>query len=54
MTVKSVQGAVRDLLDRITVDNFKDVTDFALFREQFMQLNGFAIDGIDFRGGSRP
>ncbi|KEI72826.1 enoyl-ACP reductase FabV [Endozoicomonas elysicola] len=43
-----VQSQVNQLLEKITPDNFKDLVDYQGLRQDFMQLNGFGFDNIDY------
>lgn len=43
-----IQTEVEGILKQVTPDNFKELTDFALFRKEFLQINGFEIDGVDY------
>ena len=44
-----VQQQIDQRYPLITSDNFKQVTDFAGYKQAFLQLNGFAIDGVDYQ-----
>lgn len=43
-----VQRGVMDIYKDVTTENFKELTDFARYKRDFMQLNGFEIDGVDY------
>ena len=43
-----VQSEVEALWDQITPENFKELSDYAGAREEFMQLNGFDFDNVDY------
>ncbi len=45
-----VQEKVKSMIAKITPDNFKDPEfgDFAGYRRDFMQINGFEIEGVDY------
>ncbi|UEL46413.1 enoyl-ACP reductase FabV [Terrisporobacter hibernicus] len=45
---EEVQQKVKEILDRITPENFKDITAVDVFEKEFMQLNGFEFDGVDY------
>jgi len=45
---EDVQKDVMDIYKNITTENFKELTDFARYKRDFMQLNGFEIDGVDY------
>ncbi len=43
-----VQAEVEALWDQVTPENFKEVSDYAGAREEFMQLSGFDFDNVDY------
>ena len=43
-----VQAAVSERFARITPANFSEVGDYAQLKMDFMQLNGFAVEGVDY------
>ena len=45
---EDVQSAVENLWDKVTPENFKELTDYAGVREEFMNLNGFDFDNVDY------
>ncbi|CAM4096695.1 enoyl-ACP reductase FabV [Vibrio neonatus] len=45
----SVQQNVSALLPQLTADNFSQLGDYHGFKTEFLQLNGFAIDGVDYQ-----
>ena len=45
---EDVQSAVESLWDKVTPENFKELTDYAGVREDFMNLNGFDFDNVDY------
>ena len=45
---EDVQSAVESLWDKVTPENFKELTDYAGMREEFMNLNGFDFDNVDY------
>jgi enoyl-[acyl-carrier protein] reductase/trans-2-enoyl-CoA reductase (NAD+) len=44
----AVQKEVSDLWDQVTAENLRDLCDVKGFEEDFLQLNGFAIPGVDY------
>lgn len=46
---EDVQKEVKEIMDNVTLENFKDTTAVDLFRKEFMQLNGFEFDNIDYK-----
>ena len=45
---EDVQAEVEALWDKVTPENFKEISDYAGAREEFMQLNGFDFDNVDY------
>ena len=45
---EDVQSAVESLWDKVTPENFKELTDYAGVREEFMNLSGFDFDNVDY------
>ena len=45
---EDVQSEVEALWDQVTPENFKELSDYAGAREEFMQLNGFDFDNVDY------
>ena len=45
---EDVQAEVEALWDKVTPENFKEVSDYKGAREEFMQLNGFDFDNVDY------
>ncbi|WP_050941288.1 enoyl-ACP reductase FabV [Vibrio harveyi] len=43
-----VQKEVSELLSQMNADNFKQVGDYAGFKDEFMKLNGFNFEGVDY------
>ncbi|WP_232697614.1 enoyl-ACP reductase FabV [Brevibacillus daliensis] len=46
---EEIQAEVKEIMNKVTPDNFKELTDFALFKKEFLQLNGFDIEDVDYR-----
>ena len=44
----AIQAAVSALWPKVTPDNFHGLGDFAALRQDFMQLNGFELPGVDY------
>jgi enoyl-[acyl-carrier protein] reductase/trans-2-enoyl-CoA reductase (NAD+) len=44
----AVQKEISDLWDQVTGDNLTQLCDVKGFEEDFLQLNGFAIPGVDY------
>ncbi|QEN08870.1 trans-2-enoyl-CoA reductase family protein [Oceanispirochaeta crateris] len=45
---EDVQKAVSDLWDQVTTENVSDLSDIDGFREDYLKLHGFSVDGIDY------
>lgn len=45
---QDVQNGVNELWGKITPDNFKVFSDYEGYKKEFMQSNGFYIDGVDY------
>lgn len=43
-----IQQACKDLWPKITTENLFDLTDYKEYKEEFLQLFGFGIDGVDY------
>ncbi|MCG7585777.1 bifunctional NADH-specific enoyl-ACP reductase/trans-2-enoyl-CoA reductase, partial [Photobacterium sp. OFAV2-7] len=44
-----VQHQVSQLMAQITPENFTAVGDYQRYKTDFMQLNGFWLDGVDYQ-----
>lgn len=45
---EDVQKEVDKIWDKITPDNFKELSDYDGYRKEFMQLNGFEVEGVNY------
>jgi len=45
---EDVQKAVSDLWDQVTTENVAELSDIEGFREDYLKLHGFNVDGIDY------
>ncbi|HIF9400988.1 TPA: enoyl-ACP reductase FabV [Photobacterium damselae] len=43
-----VQQQTAELIKKITPENFKDISDYQQYRQEFMQLNGFEVPNINY------
>ena len=43
-----VQTAVKELWDKANSDNLKDIGDLEGYKKDFLNLNGFDVDGVDY------
>lgn len=49
-----VQDACRELWPQVTSDNLFDITDYQLYKDEFLKLFGFGIDGVDYDADVSP
>jgi len=49
-----IQAEVGELWDQINTDTLKDLSDFAGYKREFLQLFGFEIDGVDYDADVNP
>lgn len=45
---EEIQAWVKENWSKVTNDNLDEVTDFAGYREAFLQMHGFGFDGVDY------
>lgn len=45
---EDVQREVEELWEKINANNFKDLSDFAGYKDDFYKLGGFGVEGIDY------
>lgn len=45
---EDVQNKVNDLWEKVTPQNFKTLSDYEGYKKEFMQSNGFEIDGVNY------
>lgn len=43
-----VQNACREIWPQVTTENLFDLTDYQLYKDEFLKLFGFGIEGIDY------
>jgi len=51
---EDVQQACRDLWPQITSENLSEMSDYQLYKSEFLKLFGFGIDGIDYEADVNP
>ncbi|MBB1485982.1 enoyl-ACP reductase FabV [Oceanospirillum sediminis] len=51
---EEVQNACRELWPQVTTENLFDVTDYQLYKDEFLKLFGFGIDGVDYDADVNP
>ena len=49
-----VQDAVDKIWPVVTTENLSTVTDFSGYRQEFLRLFGFGIDGVDYEAETEP
>jgi enoyl-[acyl-carrier protein] reductase/trans-2-enoyl-CoA reductase (NAD+) len=49
-----VQNVCRELWPQVTTENLFDVTDYALYKQEFLKLFGFGIEGVDYDADVNP
>lgn len=49
-----IQGAVGELWDQINTDTLRELSDFAGYKQEFLQLFGFEVDGVDYEADVDP
>jgi len=49
-----VQAAVGELWSQINTDTLRDLSDFAGYKREFLQLFGFEVDGVDYEADVDP
>lgn len=45
----NIQDFCKELWPQVTSENLREVTDYDLYKKEFMQLFGFEIDGVDYK-----
>lgn len=50
----AVQAEVAALWEQIATDNLNELSDFAGYRREFLQLFGFEVDGVDYEADVNP
>ena len=51
---EEVQAKVRAIWAEVTTENLNETTDFSGFREDFLRIFGFAVEGIDYDADLSP
>ena len=49
-----VQQAVADAWEQVTTENLREVTDFAGYKQEFLRLFGFEMEGVDYEADVDP
>ncbi|MFW1678518.1 enoyl-ACP reductase FabV [Pontibacter sp. JAM-7] len=51
---EDVQNACREIWPQVTSENLFDLTDYQLYKDEFLKLFGFGIDAIDYEADVSP
>ncbi len=49
-----IQEKVEAIWDAVTTENLSEITDFAGYKREFLQLFGFEVDGVDYEADVNP
>ncbi len=50
----SVQSRVKELWPQVTAGNLESISDFAGYREAFLNMHGFGFEGVDYAADADP
>ena len=53
-TNDATQAKIEALWGQVTQDNFHDLSDYAGYNADFLQLFGFGLDGVDYTADVSP
>jgi enoyl-[acyl-carrier protein] reductase/trans-2-enoyl-CoA reductase (NAD+) len=45
---EAIQRQIKQVYPQITPDNFRQLTDYTGYKQEFLQMNGFAVEGVDY------
>ncbi|TKB58269.1 enoyl-ACP reductase FabV [Ferrimonas aestuarii] len=51
---EDIQSHCRELWAQLTDDNLKQLTDYQLYKDEFLKLFGFGVDGVDYEADVEP
>ena len=51
---EDIQKHCSDLWPQITTENLKELTDYELYKEEFLKLFGFGVEGVDYDADVNP
>jgi len=51
---EEIQAAVEVAWEKVTTESIDELTDFKGYREEFLKLFGFGLDGVDYQAESDP
>ncbi len=49
-----VQQKCREIWPQVTTENLRDLTDYTAYKEEFLKLFGFGVDGVDYEADVSP
>ena len=49
-----MQNKVKELWPQVTTENLFELTDYQGYKDEFLKLFGFGIDGIDYEADVNP
>ncbi|WP_191600348.1 enoyl-ACP reductase FabV [Marinomonas algicola] len=51
---EDIQAACRDLWPQVTSENLFEMTDYQLYKDEFLKLFGFGVEGVDYEADVSP
>jgi len=51
---EDVQAAVAEAWENVTTDNLSDLSDFSGYKNEFLRLFGFGLEGLDYQSDTNP
>lgn len=51
---EEVQAAVADAWENVTTENLSELSDFSGYKDEFLRLFGFGIEGVDYEADTNP
>ena len=51
---EDIQQHCRNLWPQVTTENLKELTDYVEYKEEFLKLFGFGVDGVDYEADVNP
>lgn len=51
---EEVQAAVADAWENVTTENLSELSDFSGYKDEFLRLFGFGIEGVDYESDTNP
>jgi enoyl-[acyl-carrier protein] reductase/trans-2-enoyl-CoA reductase (NAD+) len=49
-----VQDACKAIWPQVTTENLRELTDYQGYKDEFLRLFGFGIDGVDYEADVNP